>query len=150
MSAMRFKSPTAHVLFSNLFRPITKKHPNSASFAICEENSIVPGDLTNGHWPRNCFHIITSSECGEFAHYGDVIMGKMTSQITSLIIVYSTVYSGADQRKHQSSAALAFVQRICFHLMTSSCAVEKNDGFLSSVPFARRSVNYDHMINKLW
>ena len=36
-------------------------------------------------------------------------MGMMASQITSLIIVYSTVYSGADQRKHQSSASLAFV-----------------------------------------
>ena len=33
----------------------------------------------------------------------------MASQITSLTIVYSTVYSGADQRKHQSSASLAFV-----------------------------------------
>ena len=36
-------------------------------------------------------------------------MGAVTSQITSLTIVYSTVYSGADQRKHQSSASLAFV-----------------------------------------
>ena len=42
-------------------------------------------------------------------HYGDVIMGTMASQITSLTIVYSTVYSGADIRKHQSSASLAFV-----------------------------------------
>ena len=33
----------------------------------------------------------------------------MGSQITSLSIVYSTVYSGADQNKHQSSASLAFV-----------------------------------------
>ena len=33
----------------------------------------------------------------------------MASQITSLTIVYSTVHSGADQRKHQSSASLAFV-----------------------------------------
>ena len=59
-------------------------------------------------------------------HYNDVIMATMTSQITSLTIVYSTVYSGADRRKHQSSVSLAFVQRIhrgrgkCFHLMTSS------------------------------
>ena len=45
-------------------------------------------------------------------HYGDVIMGTMTSQITSLTIVYPTVYSGADQRKHQSSASLAFVRVI--------------------------------------
>ena len=39
-------------------------------------------------------------------------MGVMASQITSLMIVYSTVYSGADQRKHQSSAPLAFVRGI--------------------------------------
>ena len=45
-------------------------------------------------------------------HYGDVIMGTIASQITSLTIVYSTVYSGADQRKHQSSASLAFVRGI--------------------------------------
>ena len=64
-------------------------------------------------------------------------MGTMASQITSLTIVYSTIYSDADQRKHQSSASLAFVRGIhrwpvnsrtngryrgkCFHLMTSSC-----------------------------
>ena len=63
-------------------------------------------------------------------------MTAMASQITSLMIVYSTVYSGAYQRKHQSSASLAFVWGIhrdrwiprtkgqlrgkCFHLMTSS------------------------------
>ena len=35
-------------------------------------------------------------------------MGAIGSQITSLTIVYSTVYSGADQSKHQSSASLAF------------------------------------------
>ena len=45
-------------------------------------------------------------------HYSDVIIGAVTSQITSLTIVYSTVYSGADQRKHQSSASLAFVRGI--------------------------------------
>ena len=43
-------------------------------------------------------------------HYADVIMGAIASQITSLTIVYSTVYSGAEQRKHQSSASLAFVR----------------------------------------
>ena len=70
-------------------------------------------------------------------HYIDVIMTTMASQITSLTVVYSIVYSGADQRKHQRSASLAFVRGInrdrwiphtkgqlrgkCFHLMTSSC-----------------------------
>ena len=41
-------------------------------------------------------------------HYDDVIMGSIASQITSLTIIYSTVYSGPDQRKHQSPASLAF------------------------------------------
>ena len=65
-------------------------------------------------------------------------MCPMASQITILTIVYSTVYSGANQRKHQSSASLAFVRGIrwwpvnsptkgqkrgkCFHLMTASCS----------------------------
>ena len=47
-----------------------------------------------------------------FGHYSDVIMSVMASQITSFTIVCSTVYSGADQRKHQSSASLAFVRGI--------------------------------------
>ena len=42
-------------------------------------------------------------------HYSDVINGAIASQITSLTIVYLTVYSDADQRKHQSSAWLVFV-----------------------------------------
>ena len=33
-------------------------------------------------------------------HYNDVIMGTIASQIASLTIVYSTVYSNADRRKH--------------------------------------------------
>ena len=36
-------------------------------------------------------------------------MGAMASQIISLKIFYSAVYSGADQRKHQNSTSLAFV-----------------------------------------
>ena len=43
-------------------------------------------------------------------HYGNVIMGTIASQITNLTIVYSTVYSDADQRKHQNSASLAFFE----------------------------------------
>ena len=35
-------------------------------------------------------------------------MAAIASQITSLTIVFSTVYSDADQRKHQSTASLAF------------------------------------------
>ena len=52
----------------------------------------------NGHVKMGCT-----------SHYNDVKMGAMTSQITSLTIVYSTVYSRADQRKQQSTESLAFV-----------------------------------------
>ena len=45
-------------------------------------------------------------------HYSDVIMGNMAYQINRLMIVNSTVHSGADQRNHQSSVSLAFVRGI--------------------------------------
>ena len=45
-------------------------------------------------------------------HYTDVIMSAMAPQVTSLTTVYSIAYSGADQRKHLSSASLAFVRGI--------------------------------------
>ena len=56
-----------------------------------------------------CDYVALVLDCADSIHYGDVIMGAIVSKITSLAIVYSTVYSGADQRKHQSSALLAFV-----------------------------------------
>ena len=46
------------------------------------------------------------------SHYNDIIKGAIASQMTSLKIVYSTVYSDADQRNYQSSASLAFVRGI--------------------------------------
>ena len=48
----------------------------------------------------------------QLGHYGDAIMGTISSQVTNLTIVYSIVHSDADQRKHQSSASLAFVREI--------------------------------------
>ena len=65
--------------------------------------------------PRSfCRHCIGKNIWGKSdgRHYDDVTMSLMASQITSLTIVYSAVYSGADQRKHQSSASLAFVRGI--------------------------------------
>ena len=62
------------------------------------------------------------------------VMGAMASLINGVSIVCSAVCPGADQRKHQSSASLAFVRSPvnsphkgqwrgkCFHLMTSSCS----------------------------
>ena len=66
--------------------------------------------------PYPCFKITHKYTYGYVSlqatplHYSDIIMGAMASQITSLTIVYSTVYSSANQRKHQSSASLAFVR----------------------------------------
>ena len=45
-------------------------------------------------------------------NYNDVIMSVIASQITSLTIVYSTVYSGTDQRDNQSFTSLALVRGI--------------------------------------
>ena len=81
-------------------------------------------------------------------HYNDVIMDTIASQITSLMIFNSAVYSDADQRKHQSSTSLVFVwgihrslvnslhrgpvTRKCFHLMTSSCPRKAFDDVINS------------------
>ena len=63
------------------------------------------------HGTGNCLTIIPEW-CNKISHYNDVIMSAMVSQVTSLTIVYSTIYLDADQRKHQSSASLAFVRGI--------------------------------------
>ena len=60
----------------------------------------------DGSWHKRQNSIINAQ------HYSEVIMGMMASQITSLMIVYSAVYSGRNQRKQQSSASLAFVRGI--------------------------------------
>ena len=103
-------------------------------------NSVIVG------YEATCMHFLSSkwypwirrhgNDVNTSGHYIDVIMTTITSQITSLTVVYSIVYSDADQRKLQSSASLAFVWGIhrdrwiprtkgqlrgkCLHLMTSS------------------------------
>ena len=78
-----------------------------ASYVYCDflySSFYVYGDFIKlVHKPScSCTHL----------HYHDVIMTTVASQITSLTVVYSTVYLGADKRKHQSSASLAFVRGI--------------------------------------
>ena len=60
----------------------------------------------------HCHQSLSSPIDMLITYYNDVLMSMMASQITRLTIVYSTVYSGADQRKHQSSAPLAFLRGI--------------------------------------
>ena len=57
-------------------------------------------------------HELVVTHHTQTTHYDDVIMTRLASQITSLTVVYSIVYSGVIQRKHQSSASLAFVREI--------------------------------------
>ena len=45
-------------------------------------------------------------------HYNEVIMGAMASEITSLEIVYPTVYSRTYQTKHQRYPSLAFMREL--------------------------------------
>ena len=66
-------------------------------------------DVINYPCPNLSKNMLIKISHGTWCHYDDVIMSTIASQITSLTIVYSTVYSDADQRKHQSSASLAFV-----------------------------------------
>ena len=61
------------------------------------------------HKTQFTYHVRSSKHMCYSRHHSDIIMGAMASQITSLAIVYSTVYSGADQRKYQSYASLASV-----------------------------------------
>ena len=61
-----------------------------------------------GDW----FSVRCSGSNHYYEHYNDVIMSLVASQITVASIVYSTICSDADQRKHQRSASLAFVRGI--------------------------------------
>ena len=63
-------------------------------------------------------------------------MVAMASQITSLTIVYLTVYSGTDERKHQSSASLAFVREIHWGPVNS----------LHKWPVTRKMLPFDDVI----
>ena len=74
-----------------------------------------------------------------FAHYNDIVMGMMASQITSLTIVYATIYSGTDQRKHQSFAPLAFVRGIQWWPVNS----------LHKWPVTRKMFPFDDVIMRL-
>ena len=104
---------------------------------------LIPPTLSKLEVPISTLYVDLRSWCPplqviNITHYDDVIMGAMASQITSLTIIYSIVYSDADQRKHQSSASLAFVWGIhrwiprtngqwrgkCLHLMTSSWSAD--------------------------
>ena len=81
-----------------IIRRLVLNPPDDLLDKFCPTYPLLPGIMS---WYTN-----------QRVQYDDVIMGVIASQITSLTIVYSTVYSTADQRNHQSSAPLAFVRGI--------------------------------------
>ena len=102
--------------------------PSSSLLTLCERNPTVTGDLVINNTP----------------HYNDVIMSAMTSQITSLTIVYSTVYSRRISKENIKTprhwplwgeiTGDRWIPRTkgqqhgkCFHLMTSSCYQHRNN-----------------------
>ena len=115
--------------------PLLKHFPN---FFQLKYVGRYPSTLRNDRTLHPLYPVTSPWRLKQFYcwHYIDFTMTMMASQITSLTVVYSTVYSDADQRKHQSSASLAYVLGIhrdrwiprtkgqlrgkCFHLMTSS------------------------------
>ena len=74
------------------------------SQAASNHNKAQRGDSGSNYWCTE------SDRKKKMYNYSDAIMGAMVSQITSLTIVYSTVYSSVNQRRHESSASLAFVR----------------------------------------
>ena len=75
-------------------------------------------------------------------HYNDVIMSMVASQITSFTIVYSSIYSGANQREYQNSASLAVVRGIHRWPVNSS---HKGSVTRKMLPFDDVIMNYDFL-----
>ena len=100
------------VFFCRLVYSLTINSSGSSKYGVeenifCNINSWLPWTYDT-HTIANCFtgNMLfaldkASSLALQWRHNGP--------QITRLTIVYSSVYSDADQRKHQSSASLAFV-----------------------------------------
>ena len=116
----------------NSFEELAKH--NATSPALRHRNQC---NINNAHWKLGCIERLKSCVTAiVYVMFGFVNLGidpvlleylmitmtlqwghngcAMGSQITSLTIVYSTVhcFTGADQRKHQSSSSLAFVREI--------------------------------------
>ena len=75
--------------------------PTTWKANTCAQIDWFPARCVARHFSRMLCRLVLS-------HYSEVIMGTMASQIIYLTIVYSNVYSGANQ----SSASLVFVREI--------------------------------------
>ena len=111
--------------FQNAHACNVQRHRLSVTVSSCQQHAIVARPMSinwggNGDEYRNfskqlnCYPIPCKHEFFKVhtSKSSDVIMSAMVSQNTGIFVVHSTVYSGANQRKRQSSASLAFVTRI--------------------------------------
>ena len=104
-------------MFWHNYRPRTLLETRGCCYVMAYENwkcpilhMFMPLDIfTWINWANK--HTVTKSHT-EKSHYSGVIMSGIPSQITGFSIAFSTVCSGADQRKYQSSVPLAFVRGI--------------------------------------
>ena len=111
ISTPPYKGPVTRNMFP--FDDVTM-YPNGFILSCCFSLWLFLSWLLRYQWsnPKECGQNLPLPNNNKTQqHYNGVIMGAITSLITSLTIVYSIVYSDADQRKHQSSASLAFVRR---------------------------------------
>ena len=103
---LQFDSDRSHSLWWS------KSLPCISGFQIGVAQIIVGPLVTDSHQSKQFSKHAIYEALHSNWHYSDIIINVMASQITGVSIVYSTVWSGAYQRKHLSSVSLAFVRRI--------------------------------------
>ena len=100
-TSVHFK-PTPKFLFQHMYCQNVDHFQCWFQASTQPMRDVVTKNDTVSHWlGANLESALTSFGNWFVKHYNDVIMGAMASQITNVAIVYSTVYSGADQRKHE-------------------------------------------------
>ena len=104
----------ADVLAPNRRQDISYRHDNSAVITNSQDSCRTTCILRYNHETNYAQSIYFNEPCRIITnmHHNDVIMSAMASQMTGVSIAYSTVQTGADQSKHQSSVSLAFVRGI--------------------------------------
>ena len=105
--SLRLNKRLSKISWGSWFETLSRllwRHCNMM-LACCWELSVLLAFVRGIH-RRLLYHWLNETI---MRHYSDVIMGATASHFNSLTIVYSTVYSGAEHRKHRSSTPLAFV-----------------------------------------
>ena len=120
LSSVRFSDINLRAISLAISQPSVTKFSLKITFSNFHWNLLGANEFKLHPYSNFIYHMCTRQGVHKptwvfsflCSHYNGVIMGAIASQITSLTIVYSIVYSEANQRKHQSSASLAFVQGI--------------------------------------